>query len=677
MIEVREPSCMTNRRGLPRRPALAALILVFVMPLTGCSHGDSALVGGSPTGSPSRATDVTVAPRYAALAIGQKISLTARIKDSAGVRWSVDPNAGTLDAQTSRDGQTIHFTAPNAAGVYTIKATSITDGTQSGSVTIGVTDLPGIYTYHNDLARSGVNDREYALSASTVNSKSFGKLFSCSVDGAVYTQPLWVADVKINGAPHNVVFVGTEHDSLYAFDADAAPCSQLWKADLTDMAHGGTGLERTVSGKLVGRGDGDLLPEIGITGTPVIDPASRIIYVVSKSMSLTGRSFYQRLHAIDLATGAEKAGSPINIAATYPGTGDGGSQVTFNTRTEHQRAALALVNAVVYVAWGSHEDRAPFYGWIMGYTYNGKTFRQSYVLNLGPNTRDAGVWMTGGAPAADSSNALYVTTGNGGFDARKATPPNNDYGDSLLKLSSSLKVLQYFTPTNEQVSNAENNDFGAGSPVLGNLPEGSPVTHIAIAGGKDGMLYVLNRDSLGGYGDSKAWQQISIGTEGDLNEATPGVIFSAPVLWNNYLYIAGAGGPLKAFRLDPSTTRLSLVGTSKAPASGFSYPGSTPSVSSQATSNGIVWILDNGRYCTPASPGCGPSVLHAYEAINVARELWNSSQLSTDTAGYAVKFSVPTIANGRVYVGTRGRNKGSRYWPWGGAGELDVYGLKP
>jgi len=653
------------------------VILAVAMQIAGCSYGDATATSTSSSGSSRRATIVTVAPRFAALTPGQTLSLTATTNDPAGVKWSVAPNVGSLDALTSQAGQTIHFRAPNTAGVYTVKATSIADSTQNSSVTIGVTDLSGVYTYHNDRARDGVNEREYALTAATVHSTSFGKLFSCSVDGAIYTQPLWVANLKIDGALHNVVFVGTEHDSLYAFDADATPCSRLWKVDLVDWAHGGTGLERSVSGTLVGRGDGDLLPEIGITGTPVIDPRSAVLYVVSKSMNFVGRRFYQRLHAIDLATGAERAGSPIDITATFPGTGDGGSQVTFNTRTENQRAGLALVNGVVYIAWASHEDRAPFYGWLMGYTYNGTAFKQSCVLNLAPNTREAGVWMSGAAPAADSDNALYVITGNGGFDARKTTPPNNDYGDSLLKLSGSLKVLQYFTPSNEQVNNAANNDFGAGgAPVLGNLPAGSPIAHIAIGGGKDGSLFVLNRDSLGGFGNDKAWQQVSIGVEGDLDEATPGVIFSVPALWNNYLYIAGAGGPLKAFRLDATTAHLTLASATTVPAAGFSYPGSTPSVSSQGSANGIVWILDNGQYCTPASPGCGPAVLHAYDATNVARELWNSSQVSTDAAGYAIKFTVPTIANGKVYVATRGANRGSRYWPLSGSGELDVYGLK-
>jgi hypothetical protein len=674
MVDVPESSAETNGVGIRSGTKAVALIAALALGVTlcACSGGVS-----NPPGTRA-ATPVSISPRRAALTVGQQISLTAVTNDSAGVKWTVEPNAGALDAQTSRNEQTIHFTAPNTPGVYTVQATKVTDPTQSSSSVIAVTDLRGIHTYHNDLGRTGVNDREYALTTANVNTASFGKLFSCFVDGAIYTQPLWVANLKIGGRLHNVVFVGTTHDSLYAFDADTAPCSELWKVNLIDTAHGEAGGERPVPGNVVGKGDGDLLPEVGITGTPVIDPTRGVLYVVSKSMSSAGTSFYQRLHAIDLATGAEKAGSPMAITATYPGTGDHGSEVKFNARQEHQRAGLALVNGVVYIAWGSHEDRSPFYGWLIGYTYNGAMFSQSYVLNTGPNTHEAGIWMSGAAPAADSSNDLYVITGNGSFDALRTSPPNSDYGNSLLKLSSNLKIQQYFTPSAQEYNNATNNDFGAGgAAVLADLPEGSPITHLAIAGGKDGHLFVVNRDSLGGFGDAKAWQQISIGTEGDMNEDTPGVIFSVPVLWNNYLYIAGARGPLKAFRIDPTTARFSLASTATVPTKGFGYPGSTPALSSQGTANGIVWILDNGEYCTPASPGCGPSVLHAYDATNVATELWNSSKVSTDSAGHAVKFTVPTIANGKVYVGTRGDNRGGGYRTMANSGELDVYGLKP
>jgi hypothetical protein len=286
--------------------------------------------------------------------------------------------------------------------------------------------------------------------------------------------------------------------------------------------------------------------------------------------------------------------------------------------------------------------------------------------------------MSGAAPAIDEQGRLYVLTGNAGFDATSPTAPNDDYGDSLLQMSLGLKVLQYFTPSDQNADQIYNNDFGSGAAaVLADLPAGSPVTHLLIGGGKDGNLYVFNRDSLGGYGDSHAWQELSVGTEGDLNAATPGVIFTVGAIWNDTYYLAPALGPLKAYHLDPSTAKLSLAGTATSPSGGYGYPGSTPSISAAGAGNGVVWVLDDSQYCTPAAPGCGPAVLHAYDASNVARELWNSAESSSDQAGFPVKFALPTIANGKVYVGTRGNNTGGAYGSTSRSGELDVYGLKP
>lgn len=625
---------------------------------------------------------IAISPRQAALTIGQPLALAATTSDASGVTWSVTPKGGSFSSTASGSGKQVTFTAPQAAGVYTVTASSATDPTQSTSMQIGVTDLAGVYTYHNDLARDGINQQEYALTPDNVNSSSFGKRFSCTVDGAIYAQPLWVANLRMGGASHNVVFVATQHDSLYAFDADASPCQTLWKMSLIDTSHGGTGGEVTVpsgsSGNLVGVGDGDVTPEVGITGTPVIDPATGTLYVVSKSMNGAGTAFYQRLHAISLLTGVEEPGSPVTVSATFPGTGDGGSTVAFNPRTENQRAGLALVNGIVYVAWGSHEDARPYYGWMMGYAYDGSSFKQTYVFCSAPNTGDGGIWMSGAAPAADTEGRLYVLTGNAGFDATSSSAPNNDYGDSLLELSLGLKVLQYFTPSDQQSDRVYNNDFGSGgAAVLANLPAASPVSHLVIGGGKDGNLYVLNRDALGGYGDTNAWQELSVGAEGDLNADTPGVIYTPGAIWNDIYYLAGAGGPLQAYRLDPSTAKLSLAGKGTSPSGGFGYPGSTPSISASGNADGIVWVLDNSQYCTTASPGCGPAVLHAYDATDVGKELWNSAGSSSDRAGNAVKFTLPTIANGKIYIGTRGNNTGGAYGSTSVSGELDVYGLKP
>jgi hypothetical protein len=379
---------------------------------------------------------------------------------------------------------------------------------------------------------------------------------------------------------------------------------------------------------------------------------------------VSGPTFYQRLHAIDLATGNEKSGSPVTISGTYPGIGDGGTVDAFDPRQQNQRPGLALVNGNVYIAWASHEDTYPYYGWVMG--YNASSLNQASVLNVTPNVQYGGIWMGGGAPAADSSNNLYLITGNGIFDVNDTSGPSNDYGDSFLKLSSSLAVLQYFTPSDQANDNASDADFGSGgAAILVDQPSG-PVSHLVIGGGKDGYLYLLNRDAMGGLGDSNAWQRFNFGNP----------IYSTGSFWNNTFYMAGVNGHLQAFSFNTSTGKFNTSNVSQSLAQ-YGFPGSTPSVSSSGTTNGIVWALDNANYCTNLSSGCGPAVLHAYDGTNLARELWNSTQGTGNAAGNAVKFTVPTVANGKVYVGTRGNNTGGSNSSTTVPGELDVYGLLP
>ena len=624
--------------------------------------------------SPAAIT-VAVSPGRAGLAVGQALSVSATTNDNAGVTWSVGPAGGTFNPGTSLNGAPVTFTAASAAGVYTLTATSVTDTAQSASLTVGVTDLPGVYTYHNDLERDGANTREYALTPANVNTGSFGKLFSCSVDGAVYAQPLWVANLSVGGARHNVVFVATAHDSLYAFDADASPCTQLWKVSLIDTGHGAAAGETTVpsgtSDFLVGFGPGsggDITPEAGVIGTPVIDPAGAILYVVSKSVDSGRTNFYQRLHAIDLTTGNEKPGSPVAIAASYPGTGDGGTRVAFSPRYQNQRAGLALVNGRVYVAWGSHDDAPPWYGWIAGYVYNGAAFTQSAALTVTPNTQEGGIWMSGGAPSADTNGHLYVITGNGTFDVTNPSGPTNDYGDCFLQLNSALAVSSWFTPSDQATDNSQDFDFGSGgSALVLNLSTGPQ--HLVVGGGKDGMLYLLNGDAMGGSGDPAAYQHFSLLGSNE--------IYETAAFWNNTLYIAPVATSMLAYAFDPSTNLFNTTPTSQSAAT-FAFPGSTPSVSaSGAGSNGIVWGIDSSNYCTAMSTACAATVLHAYDATDLATELWNSSMVGADAAGNAVKFAVPTVANGKVYVGTRGNNTGGTVGSTTISGELDVYGLKP
>lgn len=609
---------------------------------------------------------VAISPRRAGAEVGQTLTLAATVANdvgSAGVTWTVS-SGGSLGGQTTTSTK---FNA-SSAGVYTITATSKADISASASATVGVTDLPGVSTYHNDLSRDGSNPSEYALTTANVTTASFGKLFSCNVDGAIYAQPLWVPNLSFNGTKHNVMFVATQHDSLYAFDADTSPCMTLWHTNLLDSSHGGTTGETTVpagpTGNLVGNGYGDITPEVGVTGTPVIDPVTNTLYVVSKSVIASSMTFFQRLHAIDLLTGNEKFSGPVTISATYPGTGDGGSTTSFSPRQQNQRAGLALINGVVYIAWSSHEDNTPYYGWIIG--YDAGTLQQKYVLNVTPNVGWGGIWMGGGAPAADSSNNLYLLTANGGFDANSLTAPNNDYGDSFLKLSSALTVSQYFTPSDQASDNSNDADFGSGGAAILVDQPSSPVPHLVIGGGKDGYLYLLDRDSLGGYGDSNAVQRLNFGQ----------AIFGTGAFWNGYFYLGGLGGPVQAYTFNASTGKLNTTNVSLSSES-FAFPGTTPSVSSSGTNNGIVWALENGTYCTPQSAGCGPTILHAYRATNIANELWNSTQGTGNSAGNAVKFTVPTVANGKVYVGTRGNNTGGSDSSTSIPGQLDVYGLLP
>ena len=634
---------------------------------------------------------IAISPRAAALTLGQKISLAVTTNDPAGVTWSLTPSGGSFAPVQSVNGTSTTFTAPGTAGTYTITATSVTNPAQSNTVALGVTGLAGVFTYRNDGARDGVNAQEYALTAGSggtggsVGTATFGKLFSCIADGAVYAQPLWAANLTINGAVHNVVFVASAHDSLYAFDADANPCVQLWSVSLIDTAHGANSGEVTVpagtSGYLVGVGYGANTPEVGVTGTPVIDSSSGTLYVVSKSMDPTGTNFYQRLHAIDVTTGLEKAHSPVLIQGTYPGTGDGSTTTTFNARQENQRAGLALINGTVYVAWAAHEDGAPYYGWLMGYTYGSPGFTQVSVLNVTPNVQYGGIWMGGGAPSVDANGHLYVITGNGGFDATSSSGPNNDYGDSLLQLSvtpnpttpsAAFNVSQYFTPGDQQSDKDNDQDFGAGgAAVLANVTSGAGTVGVVVGGGKDGSLYILNQAALGGFnsGDATAWQKIATGYH----------IFSTVAMWNDTIYLGPFNGPLTSYALNTATTPSRFVQQAQAtdPAS-FGFPGASPAISATGTTNGVVWALDNSQYCTNQSQGCGPAVLHAYDATSLA-ELWNSSMAAggADTAGNAVKFTVPTIANGKVYIATRGDNTGGALGSTSVAGELDVYGLQP
>jgi hypothetical protein len=505
-----------------------------------------------------------------------------------------------------------------------------------------------VVTQHYDASRTGLNPIEVVLTPSNVNSKQFGKLFSQSVDGQIFAQPLYVSNLTIPGkGTHNVVFVETENDSVYAFDADSnagANARPLWHVSVIDAAHGAaSGAEPVPSGSS-GVHCGNIAPVYGITGTPAIDVFSRTMYLDATSME--NGVVLHRLHALDITTGAEKAPGPMLVKPTVAGTGDGSvnGKVTLDATTTWNRTGLLLQNGILYISFGAHCDNNPWHGWLMA--YEASSFVQKGIFNTTPNGRGAGIWMAAGAGiAADSNGNLFIATGNGTYDGA------TEWGDSIVKLGpfsgGMLPVKDWFTPFDQSVLDSHDEDQASGGVMLlPDQPAGSPRRHLLVTGGKDGTLYLLDRDNLGRFNpknNSQVWQ--SFPTSG------PG-FRGAPAWWNNDLFVSQSGGNskdyLRAYKFDPQASTLSGVSTSHTPEM-FGFPDTTPIVTANGTTNAVVWILQNNGYATG-----GPAILRAYSATNLANELYNSSQkLARDNPGPAVKYSVPMDINGKVYVGTQ------------------------
>jgi hypothetical protein len=685
------------------RPWIIIIGLVAMLDFVGCGGGSS-----TPSQPPPPTITVSISPGVAAVVVTtQTEQFTASVTGTTNtaVNWSVDGTAGGSAAAGTINSSGL-YTPPSTGGTHTITATSATSSTASASATVAVTDLPGVFTHHNDLARDGVNAQEYALNPANVNTNSFGKLFSCATattvqaqawQGAVFTQTLWVPSLNIGGGIHNVIFASTQHDTVFAFDADANPCVTYWQINLLDTLHGGTSGETPVIWSNVGQGFGDIYPEVGVVGTPVIDPTTNTMYLVSSSMISGGagtpncpsspNTLFQRLHALDLVSGNEKFSAPVSITASVPGVGDGGSTVVFCPQMENQRMGLALSGGTVFIGWSAHEDASPWHGWLMGYSAV-NVQQQVAVFNSSPNAQAGGIWASGGGPSVDSAGNIYVSTGNGNYDATLNGPDNFDFGDSVVKLTpfsgttsngQNLNLVDWFTPDNQSSLNGGDVDLGSGEPIV--LPDqtSGPVPHLLVQIGKEGVVYLINRDSMGQY---------STGTNNIVQTFTgsPSGFYGTPAFWQNALYFAGSldatglGDNLKMFSFDPSTGTFSTTPASQS-SHYFNFPGASPSISSQGSSNGLVWAIDASAYgyanpnanggatnCSqvPVPSQCiGPAVLHAFDATNLAVEYWNSSMAGNnrDQAGNAVKFVPPTIANGKVYVSTRA--------------EIDVYGLLP
>ncbi len=498
-----------------------------------------------------------------------------------------------------------------------------------------------VLTYHNDNMRSGLNGGESVLTPANVNAGTFGKLLSYHVDGAIYAEPLYVSRLFIPGTGiRNVVYVATEHDSVYAFFAAGA--GMLWHASFINPPAVTTVSTTDVSCKLI-------VPEIGITGTPVIDRATQTLYVVSKAKGRRAGFFYQ-LHALDLVSGAEKFGGPKTIAASVAGSGydNVNGSVSFNPLTAHQRSALLLSGGVVYIAFASNCDVGRYHGWVLA--YDAATLNQVAVFNTTPNGQRGGIWQSGNGPSASSLGYIFAGIGNGTFDADQ--PGGADYGDSFVRLDpKTLAPLDFFTASDQARLEVADADAGStGTVLLPNQPGPAPLE--MVGGGKDGTLYVLNLNSMGHFcpppcNNSQVVQQIV----GQLR-----ALLSAPAYWNTFVYLIPSNGRLRAFSLHSGMLSSEPVNRS---AINFGIEGASPAVSANGSANGIVWAIK-------ANGGYGPrATLYAFDASDISRELYGSDQAPNgrDTAGPAVKFTVPTVADGRVYVGTRS--------------EIDVYGLLP
>ena len=542
--------------------------------------------------------------------------------NAAYVKLSAQIYSNTVSAQVRLD-QAILTRTP-AAGGYTYAGLN----------------LPGAFTYHYDNMRTGQNVSETTLTPANVNTQTFGKKFSYSVDGWMHASPLYVANVMINGALHNVVYAATEHDSVYAFDADGNQTTPLWQVSFINPAAGITTIP-----------PGDLAyqntqPEYGIMATPVIDPVAGTIYLLARTKE--NGSYVQRLHALDITSGVERAHSPVTIQASVPGTGAGssGGQVAYSSLYQNVRPALALVNGTVYFAAASIEDNGPYHGWVLG--YDATSLNLVGIFNDTPNGSEGGIWHAGGGIAADASGNLFVQTGNGTFDGYLG---GVDLGDSIIKLqlsSAGLNPVDYFTPWNQLTLDSQDLDIAAGAPIL--LPDQpGPHIHEMLGGGKTGTLYLLDRDAMGGYnaaGDSQIVQELPNALTQTTNTLDAG-LWSTPTYWNNLIFIVGRADVLKVWGLQNGL----LVGPLYTNQTTYLYSGSV--MSSNGTYNPILWVVQSG----------GRNLLQALNPYNPMQEYYDTDQAAgaRDLPGGITKFVVPLVINGKVYVSTQT--------------ELDVYGL--
>lgn len=596
-----------------------------------------ALAGCSKSGQPS-APSITTQPANQTVTVGQTATFSVSATGTAPLSYQWQKSGTGITGATSASYTTPPTTIADSGGQFSVIVSNSSGSVTSNMATLTVNAAGGapsadVVTYHYDNTRTGQNLSETTLTLANVNSTSFGKKGEFTVDGKVDAQPLYLSQITVSGQKKNVLYAATEHDSVYAFDADAInglTSSFLWKVSLL-------GSGETTSDT---RGCGQVTPEIGITATPVIDRSRNAIYVIAMSKDSSG-NYFQRLHALDLSTGQELLNGPITIRATYPGTGDNSTAgtVVFDAKQYKDRAGLLQIGGTIYTMWSSHCDIRPYTSWVMA--FDAGSLAQSAVLNLVPNGSEGGIWMSDTAAAADASGNIFFLVGNGDFGTSlngQGFPANGNCGNCFVKLSTSggLTLSDYFTPHNTVAESAADTDFGSGGALL--LPDlkdsGGNTKHLAIGAGKDAIIYVADRDNMGKFNPNA--DQIYQEVQGQL----AGGVFAMPAFFNGTVYFGAVGDTLKAFGM--ANARLAGTPSSQS-AAHYAYPGATPAVSANGTSNAIVWAVENGS----------TGVLHAYDASDLTKELYNSNQAAGGRDHFSDnKFITPVIINGRVYVGT-------------------------
>ncbi|MGD0974463.1 MAG: pyrrolo-quinoline quinone [Candidatus Korobacteraceae bacterium] len=635
-----------------RKPSmlLVAAVAGVVLFFSACGKGGSSSSSTTTTPTPETLTSpvptVTLTASSQSIVAGQSATLTWTSTDATSV--TIEPTVGPQGPNSTQP----FSVNPTTTTTYTATATGSGGISPSVSVTVTVTPVQqpppppavAVYTHKYDNTRQGANVSETILTPTNVTSTTFGKLFTLNVDGYIFGQPLYVPNLTIKGAVHNVVYVATEHDSVYAFDADSSNnTAPLWKVSF--LVNGAT----TVPTGDVGS---TIFPEIGITSTPVIDPVSATIYVVAETKE--NGNYFHRLHALDLTTGAEKFGGPVPIQASVAGTGTDSvnGTISFVPQTHLQRPALTLYNGMVLIGFGSQGDNNTWHGWMLA--YNAATLQQAWQFNVTPNGTAGAIWMAGGGFAVDAQGGIYFMSANGTFGT------NQDYGDSFVRMTSAGVVADYFTPDTQSTMAADDLDLGAGGAlILPDQPGAHP--HLIVGAGKDTNIYLVDRDNMGKFNSQSNNQIVQ-----ELQSAFTGESRSQPAYWNGFVYFSAFGDPIKAYTISNgqlSTTPVSKTSVTFAlncddfPSSGCSLSSPNPIVSSNGTTTGILWLVG-----LVGSQGTG--TLYAFDATDLTRKLYDSTQAgSRDAVGKASKFTPVTVVNGKVYVAAQN--------------QLLIYGLLP